>query len=206
MAQFFHIHQDNPQFRLLKQVVEILHKGGLVAYPTDSSYALGCRIGDKEAMRRIGRIRALGKDHNYTLVGRDISQLSRYFKMTNEQYRLIRACTPGAYTFILPATRDVPRRLQHPKRRTIGFRIPNNRIVQDLLELLAEPIISATLILPNNEFPLGDPDDIREKLEHQVDVVIDGGHGGNEPTTVIAWTADNPEILRMGRGDPSPFS
>jgi tRNA threonylcarbamoyl adenosine modification protein (Sua5/YciO/YrdC/YwlC family) len=205
MAQFFHIHQDNPQSRLLKQVVQILQRGGLVVYPTDSSYAIGCHIGDKEAMRRIGRIRSLSKDHNYTLVGRDISQLSQYFKMTNEQFRLIRACTPGAYTFILPATREVPRRLQHPKRRTIGFRIPDNRIVQDLLALLAEPIISSTLILPNALQPMGDPDDIRAHLEHQVDVVIDGGHGGSEPTTVVAWTGENPEIVREGRGDPSPF-
>lgn len=205
MAQFFHIHQDNPQSRLLKQVVEILHRGGLVVYPTDSSYAIGCHIGDKEAMRRIGRIRALNKDHNYTLVGRDISQLSQYFKMTNEQFRLIRACTPGAYTFILPATREVPRRLQHPKRRTIGFRIPDNRIVQDLLALLAEPIISSTLILPNAVQPMGDPDEIRAQLEHQVDVVIDGGYGGIEPTTVVTWTGENPDILREGRGDPSPF-
>ena len=205
MAQYFHIHPDNPQTRLLKQAVEIVQRGGLVAYPTDSSYALGCHIGDKEAMGRIGRIRALGNDHNYTLVGRDISQLSQYFKMTNEQFRLIRACTPGPYTFILPSTREVPRRLQHPKRRTIGFRIPDNHIVQGLLALLGEPIISSTLILPDSDFPMGDPGEIREHLEHLVDVVIDGGHGGNQPTTVVAWTGANPEILREGRGDCTPF-
>ena len=206
MAQYFHIHQQNPQLRLLKQAVEILHKGGLVVYPTDSSYAVGCHIGDKEAMERIYRLRRLDKSHNFTLVSKDLSQISSYAKIDNTQYRLIKACTPGPYTFILPAKREVPRRLMHPKRKTIGLRIPDSAIVQCMLELMHEPIMSSTLIMPNEKMPLSDPDEIRERLEHDVDLVIDGGVCGFEPTTVVEWTDNNPVVVRLGKGDASLFS
>lgn len=204
MAQYFQIHPVNPQPRLIKQTVEIINDGGVVVYPTDSCYALGCHIGDKNAMDRIRTIRRLDEDHNFTLVSRDLSQISEYAKLENEQYRLIKACTPGPYTFILPATRQVPRRLQHPKRKTIGLRIPDSAIVSALLLELGEPLMSSTLILPGEQ-PMSDPREIRERLEHFVDLVVDGGYCGIEPTTVVRWLGDRPEVIRTGRGDPSPF-
>lgn len=206
MSQFFQIHPDNPQARLIKQVVDIIRCGGVIAYPTDSAYALGCQLGDKTALERIRRIRKLDDNHNFTLVCRDLSELGTYARVDNTAFRLIRNCTPGPYTFILKATEEVPRRLLHPKRRTIGLRVPDNRIAQALLEALGEPIMSVTLILPGDELPLTEPLDIRERLEHEVDLVIDGGPSGAEPTTVIDLADDIPVVVRQGRGDSSPFT
>ena len=205
MSQFFHIHPDNPQKRLIAQACDIIRKGGLVVYPTDSGYALGCHIGDKAAMDKIRRIRQLDDDHNFTLVCRDLSEISTYAKVNNSVYRAIKSHTPGAYTFILPATREVPRRLQHAKRKTIGLRIPDNKIALALLEELNEPLMSSTLILPNEEYPLTDGEDIVDQLGKQVDLVIDGGFCGNEPTTVIEYIDDLPEVVRVGAGDASHF-
>jgi len=203
MAQYFHIHTHNPQARLIKQAAEIVRNGGLMAYPTDSSYALGCNLDDKRAVERIRRIRKLDRRHNFTLVAADLKQVSQFVKIDNEQYRLIKAVTPGPYTFILNAKRSVPNRLIHAKRRTIGIRIPDNAIVHALLEELGEPIMSASLILPNEDFALGDPDDIRAALEHEVDLVIDGGSDVNQASTVIDWHEDRLRILREGAGDIS---
>jgi len=205
MSQFFHIHPDNPQKRLIVQACDIIRKGGLVIYPTDSGYALGCHIGDKGAMDRIRRIRQLDDDHNFTLVCRDLSELSTYAKVNNSVYRAIKANTPGAYTFILPATKEVPRRLQHPKRKTIGLRIPDNLIALALLEELNEPLMSSTIILPGEDVPMTDPEDMMDRVGKHVDLIIDGGFGGAEPTTVIEFIDDMPEIIRFGLGDPSPF-
>jgi tRNA threonylcarbamoyl adenosine modification protein (Sua5/YciO/YrdC/YwlC family) len=176
-----------------------------VVYPTDSGYALGCRIGDKGAMDKIRRIRQLDADHNFTLVCRDLSEISTYAKVNNSVYRAIKAHTPGAYTFVLPATKEVPRRLQHPKRKTIGLRIPNNLIALALLEELDEPLMSSTMILPGEDMPMTDPEDIVDRIGQQVDLVIDGGAGGAVPTTVIEFIDDMPEIVRVGLGDPSLF-
>ena len=203
MSQFFHIHPDNPQKRLIGQACDIIRKGGLVIYPTDSGYAIGCHIGDKNAMDRIRRIRDLDDEHNFTLVCRDLSELSTYAKVNNSVYRAIKSHTPGAYTFILPATKEVPRRLQHAKRKTIGLRIPDNLIALALLEELNEPLMSSTLIMPDEELPMTDPEDIVDRLNKHVDLVIDGGFGGAEPTTVIEFIDDVPEIMRVGLGDPS---
>jgi len=205
MAQFFQIHPTHPQPRLVKRAVEIVRAGGVIAYPTDSSYALGCHLGDKAAMERIRRIRRLGEDHNFTLVCRDLSELSQYARVSNSDYRVLRANTPGPYTFILPATREVPRRLQHPKRRTIGLRVPDAPIVRALLAELNEPIFSTTLILPAEDAPLSDPEEIRARLEHDVDLVVDGGFCGLEPTTVVALEGGVSRIVRLGKGDPAPF-
>ncbi|NQZ53545.1 MAG: threonylcarbamoyl-AMP synthase [Piscirickettsiaceae bacterium] len=205
MSQFFHIHPENPQKRLIAQACEIIRRGGLVVYPTDSGYALGCHIGDKAAMDKIRRIRQLDDDHNFTLVCRDLSELSTYAKVNNSVYRAIKAHTPGAYTFVLPATKEVPRRLQHAKRKTIGLRIPDNNIALALLEELDEPLMSSTLILPDEDGPMTDPEEIVDRIGKQVDLVIDGGYGGNEPTTVIEYIDDIPEVMRVGLGDPSPF-
>ena len=205
MSQLFAIHPDNPQHRLIKQAVEIINKGGVVVYPTDCAYALGCHMGDKSAVDRIRRIRKLDDKHNFTLVCRDLSDLSVYAKVDNTTYRLLKAHTPGAYTFILRATGEVPRRLLHPKRRTIGLRIPNDPITLALLDQLGEPLISTSLILPGDEYPLTEPYDIRETLQHAVDLVIDGGYCGMEETTVISLIDDVPEIVRVGVGDPSHF-
>ncbi|MDC9724782.1 MAG: L-threonylcarbamoyladenylate synthase [Gammaproteobacteria bacterium] len=205
MSQFFHIHPENPQKRLIAQACDIIRKGGLVIYPTDSGYALGCHIGDKNAMDRIRRLRDLDDDHNFTLVCRDLSELSTYAKVNNSVYRAIKAHTPGAYTFVLPATKEVPRRLQHAKRKTIGLRIPDNLIALALLEELNEPLMSSTLIMPNEDYPMTDPEDIIDRLNKQVDLVIDGGFGGAEPTTVIEFIDDMPEVMRVGLGDPSYF-
>jgi len=203
MAQYFHIHSKNPQARLITQAVEILRAGGLVAYPTDSSYALGCQLDDKRAVDRIRRIRKLDRHHNFTLVACDLKQVAQFAKIDNEQYRLIKSLTPGPYTFILNAKRLVPNRLMHPKRRTIGVRIPDNAIVQALLIELGEPIMSSSLILPNTELAMGDPEEIREELEHEVDLVIDGGIGSNQPSTVIDWRGTSLRVLREGSGEIS---
>ncbi len=205
MSQFFHIHPDNPQPRLITHAVEIIREGGVIVYPTDSGYALGCHLGDKQAVGRLRRIRKLDERHHLTLVCSDLSQIATYARLDNSNYRLIKAHTPGPYTFILAATREVPRRLMHPKRKTIGLRIPDNRIAQALLRELGEPLMSTTLILPGEELPLTDPYEIRQLLEHEVDLVIDGGFCGFEPTTVVDLTGDVPRILRRGAGDPSPF-
>lgn len=205
MSQFFHIHPENPQKRLIAQTCDIIRKGGVIVYPTDSGYALGCQIGNKGAMDKIRRIRQLDEDHNFTLVCRDLSEISTYAKMNNSVYRAIKANTPGAYTFVLPATKEVPRRLQHPKRKTIGLRIPNNLIALALLDELDEPLMSSTMIFPSEDMPMTDPDDIVERIGKQVDLIIDGGFGGAEPTTVIEFVDDMPEVTRVGLGDPSPF-
>lgn len=205
MSQFFAIHPETPQRRLVNQAIEILQRGGVVAYPTDSAYALGCVIGDKRAMERIRRIRKLDDDHNFTLVCRDLSELGTYARVDNTAYRMLRNATPGAYTFILEATGEVPRRLMHPKRKTVGLRVPDNAITQALLSALGEPLMSVTLILPGDEFPLTDPYDIRASLEHEIDLVIDGGYCGLEPTSVIDMTREPPAIIRRGLGDVSDF-
>jgi tRNA threonylcarbamoyl adenosine modification protein (Sua5/YciO/YrdC/YwlC family) len=205
MSQFFQIHPDNPQLRLIRMAVDIIRQGGVIVYPTDSAYALGCHIGDKKALDTIRRIRRVNEKHNFTLVCKDLSEIATYAKVDNAEYRLLNAYTPGAYTFILNATREVPRRLMHEKRRTIGIRVPDNKIVHALLDELQEPILSSTLILPGQTLPMTEADEIREALEHQVDLVIDGGHCGIEPTTVVDLTAEVPVIRRTGCGDPTPF-
>ena len=201
MSEYYHIHPDNPQRRLIAQAVEIIHKGGVVVYPTDSSYAIGCHLGNKQAAERIRRIRLLDKHHNFTLVCRDLSEISQYSKVDNINYRLLKSQTPGPYTFILPATGEVPRRLLNPKRKNIGLRIPDNLIVMALLEELQEPLMSCTLMLPGEEFPMTDPQQIQLQLENHIDLIIDGGYSGHEPTTVIDLTDDQPVVLREGKGD-----
>ncbi len=205
MSQYFQIHPENPQVRLIRQAVEIIRNGGVIAYPTDSAYALGCHLGDKNAAEKIKRIRRLDDKHNFTLVCRDLSDIGTYARVDNVSYRLLKTYTPGPYTFILNATSEVPRRLLHPKRRHIGIRIPDNRIVQDLLAELGEPLMSTTLILPGEDDPMIDPEDIREKLEHELALVIDGGFCGPEPTTVVDLSDEVPKVLRVGKGDPEPF-
>lgn len=206
MAQFFSIHPENPQARLISQAVDIVRRGGLIAYPTDSAYALGCHIGDKLALDRIRAIRQLDKDHNFTLMCRDLSELANYAKVDNSVFRLIKSHTPGAYTFILPATSEVPRRLMHPKRKTLGLRVPNNPIALAIMDALGEPLMSSSLILPGDTVPLTDPYDIRDSLEHQLELVIDGGYCGMEPTTVVDLTGEEPVVTRVGCGDPAPFT
>jgi tRNA threonylcarbamoyl adenosine modification protein (Sua5/YciO/YrdC/YwlC family) len=205
MSQYFQLHPVNPQARLVKQAVDMIRDGAVVVYPTDSAYALGCQIGDKKALDRLRRIRRVDDKHNFTLVCRDLSEIAAYAKVSNTVYRLLNSFTPGPYTFILEATRDVPRRLLHPKRRTIGIRVPDNKIVLALLDELGEPILSTTLILPGQSLPLTDAEEIRDKLEHEVDLIIDGGHCGIEPTTVVSLVDDQPEVIRVGCGDPTPF-
>lgn len=205
MSQFFQIHPLNPQPRLIAQAVAILRDGGVIAYPTDSAYALGCQLGDKGALERIRRIRRLDDDHNFTLLCRDLSELGTYARVDNSAFRLIRNHTPGPYTFILKATDEVPRRLLHPKRRTIGLRVPDNRIALALLEALGEPLMSVTLILPGEVLPLTDPYDIRETLQRDLELVIDGGFCGLEPTSVIDLSDDEPVVRRRGLGDTSAF-
>ncbi len=205
MSQYFHIHPDNPQSRLINKSVEMIQQGAVVVYPTDSAYALGCHLGDKKALDRIRRIRRVDDKHNFTLVCRDLSEIAVYANVDNAVYRFLNAYTPGAYTFILKATREVPRRLLHPKRRTIGIRIPDHKITHALLEALREPLISTTLILPEQSLPMTEPDEIRATLEHDVDLVIEGGHCGIDPTTVVDLTEHQPRIVRIGCGDPSPF-
>lgn len=205
MSQFFQIHPDNPQLRLVRQAVDIIRDGGVIAYPTDSAYALGCHIGDKKAVEQIRKIRRLDEKHNFTLVCRDLSELATYAQVNNSQYRMLKNHTPGPYTFILKGSREVPRRLMHPKRKTIGIRVPECTIVQSLLSELGCPIMSSTLQLPGDEFPMMDPYDIRMTLETQLDLIIDGGYRGMESTTVVSLMGNVPEILRVGKGNPEPF-
>lgn len=204
MAQFFAIHPDNPQERLIKQAADWVRQGGVIAYPTDSCYALGCQLGNKTAMERILAIRQMDQKHHLTLMCADLSELGTYAKVDNSQFRLLKATTPGSYTFILQASKEVPARTMHPKRKTIGLRVPDNRIALALLGELGEPLLSCTLMLPEDNEPLTDPYEIRDRLEHSVDLVIDGGWCGMEPTTVIDMT-DGVELIRPGKGDLTPF-
>lgn len=205
MSQFFQIHPENPQARLIKQAADIIRNGGLAVLPTDCAYVLACHLEDKEALERVRRIRNLSDKHNFTLLCRDLSEIATYAKVDNTHYRLLKAHTPGAYTFVLEASREVPKRLMHPKRKTIGIRVPDNNIIRELLAELNEPLLSTSLILPGDEQPLSDPYDIRQSLEHAVDLVIDGGYCGLEATTVVDVTAEVPEVIRAAAGDPQPF-
>jgi tRNA threonylcarbamoyl adenosine modification protein (Sua5/YciO/YrdC/YwlC family) len=205
VSQFFQIHPDNPQARLVRQAADIIRSGGVVIYPTDSAYAIGCQIGDKSALDRIRRIRKLDDRHNFTLVCRDLSEIATYARVDNTVYRLLKHCTPGPYTFILRATSEVPRRLMHAKRKTVGLRVPDNAIAQALLADLGEPLMSVTLIMPGDEYPLIDPYEIRELLQNEVDLVIDGGYCGMEATTVVDLVDDAPLVMRAGKGDIAPF-
>jgi len=205
LSQFFQIHPDNPQPRLIRQAVDIIRARGVVVYPTDSAYALGCQIGDKSAVDRIRRIRKLDDRHNFTLICRDLSDIANYARVDNTVYRLLRHCTPGPYTFILRATSELPRRLQNPKRRTVGLRVPDNAIAAALLRELGEPLMSVSMIMPGDDLPLVDPYEIRDLLEHEVDLVIDGGWCGMEPTTVVDLVGEAPLILRVGKGAIAPF-
>jgi tRNA threonylcarbamoyl adenosine modification protein (Sua5/YciO/YrdC/YwlC family) len=205
MSQYFTLHPDTPQPRLIKQAVAILRDGGVIAFPTDSSYALGCHLGDKAAQDRIRAIREVDDKHHFTLMCRDLSEIARYAQVDNRQFRLLKANTPGSYTFILGATREVPRRLQHPKRNTIGLRVPKHLVTLALLEELGEPIISMTLILPGDELPMHEAEEIRERLEKRLDLIVDAGACDVESTTVIDLTGDTPVLMRAGRGDLQPF-
>lgn len=205
MAQFFSIHPANPQLRLIRQTVGIVRAGGVIAYPTDSCYALGGQLGDKNVMARIRAIRHVDEDHLFTLMCRDLAEISRYAKFDNREHRLLKASTPGCYTFICEATREVPRRLLHPKRSTIGVRIPDHSVVQALLAELDEPLLSSTLILPGDELPLNDAEDIRARLQHHVELVLDSGACGLEMSTVVDLTGDTPELIRQGKGSLEPF-
>ena len=200
MAQFFEIHPENPQLRLIHQAVDIIRKGGVIAYPTDSSYALACQVGDKQAMDKIRRIRQLDDKHNFTLVCKDLTQVSTFTKIGNDAYRLIKALTPGPFTFILEATREVPRRLQHPKKKTIGIRIPDHPVTQLLLQELGEALFSSTLALPASTEAIDDPYDIKDKLEHELDLIIAAGIIEHEETTMIEFSNDGIEIIRQGKG------
>jgi tRNA threonylcarbamoyl adenosine modification protein (Sua5/YciO/YrdC/YwlC family) len=203
MAQLFRMHPQNPERRLIRQAVAIIRGGGVVAYPTDSSYALGCRIGDTDAVRRLRAIRGVDERHELTLVCRDLAEIGRFARLDNRQFRIVRLGAPGPFTFLLPATREVPRRLQHPKRSTIGVRVPAHPVTQALLTELDEPLLSSTLILPGETHPLNDPEEIRVRLEKRVDAVIDAGPCAAEPTTVVDLVADEPMLVRRGRGDPT---
>lgn len=205
MAQYLQIHPDNPQQRLIEQAADIVRRGGIMAYPTDSAYALGCHLGDKTALDRIRHMRQLDKHHNFTLMCRDLSELATYARVDNQVFRLLKNHTPGAFTFILPGTSEVPRRLMHPKRKTIGLRVPDNRITLALLEALGEPLMSSSLLLPGQTLPLSDPEDIRDALDNQLELIIDGGNCGLEPTTVVDLTGPLPQVTRQGKGDASPF-
>jgi tRNA threonylcarbamoyl adenosine modification protein (Sua5/YciO/YrdC/YwlC family) len=206
MSQYFVIHPINPQPRLIRQAAEIVRQGGVIVYPTDSCYALGCHIGDKTAMERMRTIRQVDDKHHFSLVCRDLSEIATYAKVDNQQYRMLKAATPGCYAFILEATREVPRRLQHPQRRTIGLRVPDHPVVRALLAELKEPLLSSTLTLPGETVPLNDPHEIRERLDHQVDLILDAGSCGIEPTTIVNLTGSEPVILRVGKGDTARFS
>lgn len=201
-SRYLQLHPQSPQLRLIRQAVEIVRDGGVIVYPTDSCYALGCHLGDKSAMERIARIRQTDKHHHFTLVCRDLSEIARYARVNNPQYRLLRACTPGPYTFLLEATRETPKRLQNPKRRTIGIRVPGHPVPQMLLGELGEPLMSSTLLLPGDELPMTEGAEIQERLQHFVDAVLDGGHCGLEPTTVVDLVGPAPVVLRQGKGDP----
>lgn len=205
MSQFFQIHPDNPQLRLIKQAAQIIHQGGIVALPTDSCYALVCHLDDKDAVMRLRRIRGVDDKHHLTLLCRDLSEIAQYAKVDNRQFRMLKAATPGPFTFILEATKEVPRRLSHPSRKTIGLRVPENAITHALLDELQQPLLGTTLILPNDEEPLTDAELVRERLEKQIDLVIDGGACSLSPTTVIDMTHEAPELIRLGRGDVALF-
>ena len=205
MSQFFAIHPTHPETRLIKRAVDIVRQGGVIAYPTDSCYAIGCHIGDKDAMERMRRIRGLGEKHHFTLMCRDLSEIGTFAKVDNAQYRLLKAYTPGTYTFILDATRELPRRLAHPKRATVGVRVPEHPVTHALLIELNEPLLSSTLMLPGEAEPLNDGETIRAKLEHQLDLILDGGACGGVPTTVIDLSGDAPTLIRRGKGDTTPF-
>jgi tRNA threonylcarbamoyl adenosine modification protein (Sua5/YciO/YrdC/YwlC family) len=200
MALYLEIHPQNPQSRLIRQAVEVVRQGGVIAYPTDSCYALGCHVGDKDALERIRRIRAADKNHHFTLVCRDLAEIAHYARVETWQFRLLKSSTPGPFTFLLPATREVPRRLQHPKRRTIGIRVPDHPVPRMLLEELGEPLMSSTLLLPGDPQPLTDGAEILERLENELDAIIDSGHCGIEPTTVVDLAVNPPVVLRQGRG------
>jgi tRNA threonylcarbamoyl adenosine modification protein (Sua5/YciO/YrdC/YwlC family) len=205
MSQFLQIHPENPQLRLIRRAVEIIREGGLIVYPTDSCYALGCHIGDKGAMERIRRIRKADRTHHFTLVCRDLSEIATYARVDNRAYRLLKAHTPGPYTFLLQATSEVPKRLLNPRRKTIGIRVPDHPVPQLMLAELGEPIMSSTLSLPGDDYPLSDPDEIRERVAHQVEAIIDAGSCGMEPTSVIDLGPDGPRIIRRGKGELSAF-
>jgi tRNA threonylcarbamoyl adenosine modification protein (Sua5/YciO/YrdC/YwlC family) len=205
MGKFFHIHPNNPQSQLIRQAVDVVRNGGVIVYPTDSAYAIGCHLNDKKALDRLRQIRRLDKKHNFTLVCRDLSEIATYAMVDNKTYRLLKSLTPGAYTFLLRATKEVPRRLQHPKRKTIGIRIPDCEIALALLKELNEPLMTTTLILPAEEEPLFDPQEIYTKIGSQVDLVIDGGFCKMETTSVIDLLGDDPVVIREGKGDVSRF-
>jgi tRNA threonylcarbamoyl adenosine modification protein (Sua5/YciO/YrdC/YwlC family) len=205
MARYFDVHPDNPQPRLIAQVIDLLRGGGLIAYPTDSCYALGCRVGNRDGLDRIRAIRKLDDKHHFTLVCQDFAQMGQYVQISNSVFRLVKASTPGSYTFILPATREVPRQLWHPKKRTIGVRIPNHTVTQASLAELGEPLLSSTLLLAGEEEPMTQGWEIKERLDHQVDAVIDAGDCDTIPTTVVDLSNDEPEVVRRGAGDPAPF-
>ncbi len=205
MGQFFHIHPDNPQPRLIKQAAQIIHGGGIVALPTDSCYALVCHLDDKAAVEKLRRIRGIDEKHHLTLLCRDLSEIAEYARVDNRQFRILKAATPGPYTVILEATKSVPRRLSHPSRKTIGLRVPENRIAHALLEELGQPLLGTTLMLPGDQEMLNDAELIRERLQKSIELTIDGGACSLEPTTVIDLTGDQPVLMRHGRGDPAPF-
>jgi len=205
-CMLFKIHPLTPQLRLVRHAVEIIRGGGVIVYPTDTSYALGCHLGDKGALERICEIRDLDEKHNFTLICRDLSEISAYASFDTPVYRMLKAHAPGPYTFILRATREVPRRLMHPKRKTIGLRIPDHRVSQALLSELNEPMLTTTLILPGEDLPMGDPSEIAKRLGRQVDLVIDGGYCGLDVTTMVDFCETTPKVLRIGKGDPQPFS
>ncbi|MGC4027777.1 MAG: L-threonylcarbamoyladenylate synthase [Steroidobacteraceae bacterium] len=200
MSLYLEVHPVNPQLRLIRQAVDALRGGGVIAYPTDSCYALACQIGDKDALERLRRIRGADKNHHFTLVCRDLAEISRYARVETWQFRMLKSCTPGPFTFLLPATREVPRRLQHPKRATIGIRVPEHPVPHLLLQELGEPLMSSTLLLPGDELPLTDGNQIRERLEPALDAIVDGGHCGIEPTTVVDLAVNPPVVLRQGKG------
>ncbi|WP_341715793.1 L-threonylcarbamoyladenylate synthase [Micromonospora sp. FIMYZ51] len=205
MARYYDVHPDNPQPRIIRQVVDLVRDDGLIAYPTDSCFALGCRLDNRDGLNRIREIRHLDDRHHFTLVCRDFAQLGQFVQVSNAIFRLVKACTPGSYTFILPATREVPRRMLHPRKRTVGVRVPAHTVTQALLAELGEPLVSSTLILPGEEEPLTQGWEIKERLDHQLDAVVDAGECGKELTTVVDLSGDEPEILRRGAGDPSRF-
>jgi tRNA threonylcarbamoyl adenosine modification protein (Sua5/YciO/YrdC/YwlC family) len=205
MARYFDVHPDNPQPRSIRQVVDIVREGGLIAYPTDSCFALGCQLGNRGGLDRIRDIRRLDDKHHFTLVCRDFAQLGQFVHVSNSIFRLVKASTPGSYTFILPATREVPRRLAHPHKRTVGVRVPRHVVTQAIVAELGEPLLSSTLLLPGDEEPMTHGWDIKERLDHQLDAVVDSGDCGTVPTTVVDLSDDEPEILRRGAGDPARF-
>jgi tRNA threonylcarbamoyl adenosine modification protein (Sua5/YciO/YrdC/YwlC family) len=205
LAQLFTIYSTDPQPRLIRQAAEIVRSGAVIVYPTDSSYALGCRLGDKAAMERIRAIRQLDERHHMTLVCRDLAEIGQYARVENRQFRLLKAATPGSYTFILHATREVPKRLLHPRRRTIGLRVPDHRVVRALLAELGEPLLSSTLQLPGDEVPLNDVEEMRERIGRRVELILDAGPCGITPTTVIDLTGEAPVLVRLGKGDVAPF-